>query len=87
MTAPTPDADQAPCCDRCGLATVRIGKLAQIGRRPLVHVFKCKPCRQIMSIEEGPRNTAGAPKPAAGQPSSLALPQDQGSAIVGAPGL
>jgi hypothetical protein len=39
----------APSCETCGLATVKIGKLPQMGLRPLIHVYECKPCKRILS--------------------------------------
>jgi hypothetical protein len=41
----------SPRCETCGRDTARLGKLPQIGLRPLVHVYKCGACNQIMSIE------------------------------------
>jgi hypothetical protein len=45
------ETDLTPTCNSCGLATVRIGKLSEIGLHPPIHVFKCGPCRQIVSVE------------------------------------
>jgi len=47
----TAETDLTPICDSCGLATLRIGKLSEIGLHPLIHVFKCGPCRRIVSVE------------------------------------
>jgi uncharacterized protein len=37
-------------CENCGCATVKIGKLSRIGLHPLINVYKCQPCRKIISI-------------------------------------
>jgi hypothetical protein len=42
---------QSPRCETCGLATTKLGKLPGIGLRPLIYVYKCESCNQIMSIE------------------------------------
>jgi hypothetical protein len=41
----------SPRCEACGRDTARLGKLPRIGLRPLVHVYKCAACNQIMSVE------------------------------------
>jgi hypothetical protein len=43
--------DLSPRCETCGRDTARLGKLPRVGLRPLVHVYKCKACNQIMSVE------------------------------------
>ena len=43
-------AERPPSCENCGCATVKIGKLSRIGSHPLINVYKCEPCRQIISI-------------------------------------
>jgi hypothetical protein len=49
----------SPRCETCGRVTARLGKLPRIGLRPLIHVYKCKACNQIMSVEpERPEGTA-----------------------------
>jgi hypothetical protein len=47
-------AERPPSCDNCGRATVKVGKLSKLGPRPLIHVYKCQPCRQIISITSAP---------------------------------
>jgi hypothetical protein len=42
-------AERPPSCENCGCATVN-GKLSRIGSHPLINVYKCQPCRQIISI-------------------------------------
>jgi hypothetical protein len=43
-------AERPPSCENCGCATVKVGKLSRIGLHPLINVYKCQPCRQIISI-------------------------------------
>jgi hypothetical protein len=43
-------AERPPSCENCGCATVKIGKLSRIGSHPLINVYKCQRCRQIISI-------------------------------------
>jgi hypothetical protein len=47
----------SPRCESCGRPTSRLGKLPRIGLRPLVHVYKCAPCNQIISIEPDQRES------------------------------
>jgi hypothetical protein len=47
-------AERPPSCDNCGRATVKVGKLSRLGSHPLIHVYKCQPCRQIISITSVP---------------------------------
>jgi hypothetical protein len=51
MPVPHPETGLPPRCEICGIGTVRIGKLPRIGLRPLVYVYKCDACNQIMSVE------------------------------------
>jgi hypothetical protein len=51
MSVPHPETTLPPRCEICGIGAVRIGKLPRIGLRPLVYVYKCNPCNQIMSVE------------------------------------
>jgi len=51
MSAPHAETALPPCCDGCGIGTVRIGKLPRIGLRPLVYVYKCDACNQVTSVE------------------------------------
>jgi hypothetical protein len=41
----------SPRCEACGLVTSTIGKLPRIGLRPLLYVYKCDTCQQIMSVQ------------------------------------
>jgi hypothetical protein len=41
----------SPRCETCGRATAQLGKLPRVGLRPLVHVYMCGACNQVMSIE------------------------------------
>ena len=51
----------SPRCETCGRATAQLGKLPQVGLRPLVYVYKCGACNQIMSVEpEQQQGTAPA---------------------------
>jgi len=43
-------AERPPSCDNCGQATVKVGELSRLGSHPLIHVYKCQPCRQVISI-------------------------------------
>ena len=45
------EAGLPPRCEGCGAGTARLGKLPRIGLRPLVYVYKCAACNQIVSIE------------------------------------
>ena len=45
------EAGLPPRCEGCGAGTARLGKLPRIGLRPLVYVYKCDACNQIVSIE------------------------------------
>src|SRR6266581_7294579 len=47
-------AERPPSCENCGCATVKVGKLSRLGSRPLIKVYKCQPCRQIISITTAP---------------------------------
>jgi len=47
-------AERPPSCENCGCATVKVGKLSRLGSRPLINVYKCQPCRQIISITTAP---------------------------------
>ena len=51
MPAPPSEIGLPPRCETCGLGTAQIGKLPRIGLRPLVYVYKCDACNQIVSIE------------------------------------
>jgi len=51
MSVPDSETALPPRCEICGIGTVRIGKLPQIGLRPLVYVYKCDACNQITSVE------------------------------------
>jgi len=53
MPVPLSDIILPPHCEMCGVGTVRIGKLPQIGLRPLVYVYKCDACNRITSVEPG----------------------------------
>jgi hypothetical protein len=53
MSVPLSDIILPPRCEMCGVGTVRIGKLPQIGLRPLVYVYKCDACKRITSVEPG----------------------------------
>jgi hypothetical protein len=44
----------SPSCENCGCATVKVGKLSRLGLHPLINVYKCQPCRQIISITSAP---------------------------------
>ena len=43
-------AERPPSCENCRCATVKVGKLSRLGLRPLINVYKCQPCQQIVSI-------------------------------------
>ena len=43
-------AERPPSCENCGCATVKVGKLSRLGLHPLINVYKCQPCRQIISV-------------------------------------
>jgi hypothetical protein len=43
-------AECPPSCENCGRATIKVGKLSRLGSHPLINVYKCQPCRQIISI-------------------------------------
>ena len=47
-------AERPPSCENCGCATVKVGKLSRLGLHPLINVYKCQPCRQIISITSAP---------------------------------
>jgi len=51
MSRPLKEKPPAPRCKACGRDTARLGKLPRIGLRPLVHVYKCEACNQIVSVE------------------------------------
>jgi DNA-directed RNA polymerase subunit RPC12/RpoP len=51
MPGPLEEKSLSPRCEACGRDTARLGKLPRIGLRPLVHVYKCGACNQIMSVE------------------------------------
>ena len=57
MPALPSETGLSPRCEVCGLVTAKLGKLPQIGLRPLVYVYKCNPCNQITSIEPGRQKT------------------------------
>jgi len=42
-----------PNCPKCGLATDFLGKLPEIGFYPLIYVYMCKPCGEIIQIAAG----------------------------------
>jgi hypothetical protein len=46
-------AEGLPPCETCGRATVRVGKLPRIGLHPLIYVYKCDQCRQIIQRSGG----------------------------------
>ena len=60
MSGPPSRTGQAPQCEICGLATTKLGKLPGIGLRPLIYVYKCESCNQIMSIEPDSAGKAGS---------------------------
>jgi DNA-directed RNA polymerase subunit RPC12/RpoP len=39
-----------PACKKCGRDMAKIGKLPPIGVRPLLHVYKCADCREVITI-------------------------------------
>jgi hypothetical protein len=39
-----------PACKKCGRDMAKVGKLPSIGTRPLLHVYKCADCRQIITV-------------------------------------
>jgi hypothetical protein len=49
-----------PSCEICGLATVKIGKLPEVGLHSLLYVYKCEPCRQVISIKPSAVEAADA---------------------------
>lgn len=53
MFLPPPEPGLPPRCEGCGAGTARLGKLPRIGLRPLVYVYKCDACNQIISVEPG----------------------------------
>jgi hypothetical protein len=55
MSVPHSEILLPPCCELCGGATASLGKLPPIGARPLVYVYKCKPCNRISSVESRPQ--------------------------------
>jgi hypothetical protein len=57
MSQPPKEISLSPRCESCGHPTSRLGKLPRIGLRPLVYVYKCEPCHQIMSIEPDQRES------------------------------
>jgi hypothetical protein len=69
MSVPHSETALPPRCEICGIGTVRIGKLPQIGLRPLVYVYKCDACNQITSVEPErqeeaiPRRSASTRRP------------------------
>jgi len=67
MSVPHPETALPPCCEICGIGTVRIGKLPRIGLRPLVYVYKCDACNQVTSVEPE-RQEESIRRPAASAP-------------------
>jgi hypothetical protein len=51
MSRPLKEKVRSPRCETCGRDTARLGKLPRVGLRPLVHVYKCDACNQVMSVE------------------------------------
>jgi len=44
-------ADAAPpACKKCGRDMAKVGKLPSIGMRPLLHVYKCADCREVVTV-------------------------------------
>jgi hypothetical protein len=43
------DYANQPNCESCGRPMTPVGKLPPIAGRPVIHVFKCSRCRQIVS--------------------------------------
>jgi hypothetical protein len=66
---PIPHSESAlpPRCEICGIGTVRIGKLPQIGLRPLVYVYKCDACNKITSVEPDRLEETSRCRPASAQ--------------------
>jgi hypothetical protein len=61
MSRPLKEKAGSPRCETCGRGTARVGKLPRVGLRPLVHVYKCDACNQIVSVEpEQQERTASA---------------------------
>jgi len=45
-------ANAAPLmCPKCRNEAIPVGKLPQIGLRPLIYVYKCDLCRDIMEVK------------------------------------
>ena len=40
-----------PICEECGRPMLWLGQLPKIGLRPLVYVYKCVTCREIVTVE------------------------------------
>jgi len=59
MPRPLKEKAISPRCKTCGRDTARLGKLPRIGLRPLVHVYKCAACNEIVSVEPDPQEATG----------------------------
>lgn len=51
MPRPLKEKTLLPRCETCGRDTARLGKLPRVGLRPLVYVYKCDACHQVVSVE------------------------------------
>jgi hypothetical protein len=50
-TSPGPTAHaMAPVCEKCGGGLDFVGKLPAIRLHPLVEVYKCRPCNDVVTV-------------------------------------
>jgi hypothetical protein len=40
----------APICEKCGGSQALVGMLPAIRLLPLLHVYKCTPCNQVVTV-------------------------------------
>jgi hypothetical protein len=45
-----PENAAPPACKKCGRDMAKVGKLPPIGTRPLLHVYKCAGCREVVTV-------------------------------------
>jgi hypothetical protein len=45
-----PENAAPPACKKCGRDLAKVGKLPPIGTRPLLHVYKCADCREVVTV-------------------------------------
>ena len=51
MSQPLKEKVLLPRCETCGRDTARLEKLPRVGLRPLVLIYKCDACNQVVSVE------------------------------------